>query len=224
MTKTALITGSNRGIGLELVKQLNTKGYEITCLCRSKNPQLNELASQVISGINLQNYQDIQRAKINCKAKYFDIIINNAAIFKNESIQQLDSTAVSQIKDQFITNSLAPLMVIHHFLDTLKKGSKIVLMTSRMGSIADNSSGGRYGYRMSKAALNAAGKSLALDLKDKGVAVGIFHPGWVQTDMTGYSGYLTASESAELLCQRIDALSMNNSGEFFHSNGDSLPW
>ena len=93
-----------------------------------------------------------------------------------------------------------------------------------MGSIADNDSGGRYGYRMSKAALNAASQSLAVDLKDKGIAVGVFHPGWVQTEMTGYSGPLTVQESAQGLITNIEALDMSTSGVFRHVNGDVLPW
>ena len=93
-----------------------------------------------------------------------------------------------------------------------------------MGSIADNGSGSRYGYRMSKAALNAAGKSLSIDLKDKGIAVAIQHPGFVQTDMVNHAGDIPAETAAERLMQRIDELSMESTGEFYHSNGDPLPW
>ena len=97
-------------------------------------------------------------------------------------------------------------------------------MTSRMGSIADNTSGARYGYRASKAALNAVGKSLAVDLSEQGIAVAILHPGWVQTDMTRHSGNLTVDEAAAGLIARMDALNLENSGTFWHSDGSVLPW
>ena len=100
----------------------------------------------------------------------------------------------------------------------------MALITSRMGSIADNDSGGSYGYRMSKSALNAAGKSLALDLASAGIAVGLFHPGWVSTDMTNHNGQISAEQSASMLLARIDRLNQENSGTFWHANGEVLPW
>ena len=103
-------------------------------------------------------------------------------------------------------------------------GAKVALITSRMGSIADNSSGGSYGYRMSKAALNAAGRSLAIDLAARGIAVGLLHPGYVRTDMTGGSGNVEASEAAAMLVARIDELDAAKSGSFRHANGEELPW
>ena len=93
-----------------------------------------------------------------------------------------------------------------------------------MGSIADNTSGGMYGYRMSKAALNAAAKSISIDLLDKGISVGIIHPGWVKTGMTHFSGHLSPDESAKMIVERIDELNINNTGTFWHANGDILPW
>lgn len=97
-------------------------------------------------------------------------------------------------------------------------------MTSRMGSIEDNDSGGRYGYRVSKAGLNAAGKSLAVDLKDRGIPVAILHPGFVKTDMTGNNGDITAEQAAHRLVQRMDELNLGNTGTFWHSDGSVLPW
>src|SRR5690606_11410042 len=109
-------------------------------------------------------------------------------------------------------------------LGNLQQGSKVAFITSRMGSIADNSSGGYYGYRMSKAALNAAAMSLTRDLHPRGIAVAILHPGFVQTAMVNYGGDISADESAKRLSQRIAELSLDNSGGFWHSNGDELPW
>ena len=126
-------------------------------------------------------------------------------------------------KKQFEVNALAPLKITHALLPNLKSGSKIIVITSRMGSLADNTSGSRYGYRMSKAALNIAAISLAHDLKPKNIAVGIFHPGQVSTDMTGYNG-IPVSQSVNQLLQRFEALNINNSGQFYHANGEILPW
>ncbi len=128
------------------------------------------------------------------------------------------------IEHQFRVNAMGPLLVTQILLDQLKKGGKIALITSRMGSMSDNSSGGYYGYRMSKAALNAAGVSLACDLKDKDIAVAILHPGYVQTEMVSYGGDISASTAAQRLNQRIEELDMTNTGTFWHSNGEILPW
>ena len=106
----------------------------------------------------------------------------------------------------------------------MSQGSKVGIITSRMGSIADNDSGGSYAYRMSKAAVNAAGKSLSIDLKPKGIAVAILHPGWVRTDMTGHGGLIDADESAKGLLDRMAELNLDNSGTFWHMNGEVLPW
>lgn len=109
-------------------------------------------------------------------------------------------------------------------LTALAGNSKVALISSRMGSIADNTSGGSYGYRMSKAALNAAGKSLALDLAGRGISVAVLHPGYVRTDMTGQQGLIEVAESAAGLIQRINELTPATSGTFWHSNGEILPW
>jgi NAD(P)-dependent dehydrogenase (short-subunit alcohol dehydrogenase family) len=104
------------------------------------------------------------------------------------------------------------------------QGSKIANITSRMGSIADNDSGGRYGYRASKAALNAFGKSLAVDLKPRGIAVAQLHPGYVKTRMVNFGGLISPEESARGLAERIANLTLENTGSFWHSNGEELPW
>ena len=126
--------------------------------------------------------------------------------------------------NMFEVNSLGPLLITQALLGNLGEGSKVGIITSRMGSIADNDSGGSYGYRMSKAAVNAAGKSLAIDLKPRGIAVGILHPGWVRTDMTGRNGLIDANESAKGLLARMDELNLDNTGTFWHANGELLPW
>ena len=136
----------------------------------------------------------------------------------------LDELDLESARRQFEVNALGPLRVTQSLLHALKDGAKIALVTSRMGSIADNDSGGSYGYRMSKAALNAAGVSLAKDLRERGIAVAILHPGYVRTDMTGQSGLIDVDESVAGLLGRIDGLDLENSGSFWHTNGELLPW
>jgi len=114
--------------------------------------------------------------------------------------------------------------VTHALIHSLGVDAKVAMITSRMGSIADNSSGGYIGYRMSKAALNAASVSLAHELKSKKIAVGLFHPGFVQTQMVNFAGDISAEESAQCLTKRIDELNLSNSGGFWHANGETLPW
>jgi len=150
-----------------------------------------------------------------------DLLVNNAGILRNVSLDDLD---VDSIRRQFEVNALGPLRVAHSLLPALRRGAKIALITSRMGSIADNESGGSYGYRMSKAALNAAGVSLAKDLRSRGIAVAILHPGYVRTEMTGGSGLIEAEESVAGMLERIDELRLETSGGFWHTNGEVLPW
>jgi NAD(P)-dependent dehydrogenase (short-subunit alcohol dehydrogenase family) len=124
----------------------------------------------------------------------------------------------------FEVNSLGPLFVTKSLLGNLSAGSKVGIITSRMGSIDDNDSGGSYAYRMSKTAVNAAGKSLSIDLKPQGIAVAILHPGWVRTEMTGHGGLIDPDESAAGLIQRMEELTIDTSGNFWHTNGELLPW
>jgi len=128
------------------------------------------------------------------------------------------------IEEQMEVNAYGPLRVTTTLLPQLKEGSKIANITSRMGSIADNTSGNYYGYRASKAALNAFGKSLAEDLKPQGISVAQLHPGFVQTRMVGFNGDISPEQAAKGLAQRIEELNVGNSGGFWHSNGDVLPW
>ena len=138
--------------------------------------------------------------------------------------EQLGQIDYDSMRRQFEINALAPLQVTEALLDNFVEGSKIANITSRMGSIADNDSGGRYGYRASKAALNAIGKSLAEDLKTRGIAVAQLHPGWVQTRMVNFGGLITPEESASGLIERIEELNLANTGGFWHTNGETLPW
>ena len=149
-------------------------------------------------------------------------MIHNAGIAEFNSLSNLDPQSILH---QFEVNALSPLCCVQTMLSHLTKSAKIALISSRMGSIEDNTSGGSYGYRMSKVALCMAGKSLAVDLKPNGISVGILHPGLVSTRMTGFtSNGIQPKESVKGLIQRIDELTLENTGTFWHSNGETLPW
>lgn len=214
-----LITGANRGIGLELTRQLTERGDTVIALCREGSPELQALGAQVIPGVEVTDDAAVQGAVGALGDTQIDILINNAGIFTNETFRDLD---FDEIRRNFEVNALGPLRVTHALQGHLSPGAKVILMTSRMGSIADNGSGAYYGYRMAKAALNMAGVNLAHDLRGK-ASVAILHPGMVATRMTGFSGVST-EESAAGLIERIDALNPAESGNFLHANGESLPW
>jgi short-subunit dehydrogenase len=220
--KIAIVTGSNRGIGLEYCRQLSASGYEVYAVCRSSSQELLSLENvKVFDGIDLRNNENILELTTQLEGKNVDLLVNNAGILKRDSLAEIDFKAT---QEQFEVNALAPLRLTHALLDFLKAGSKIVMMTSRMGSMADNESGGYYGYRMSKAALNASSVSLANDLRGKGVWVGIFHPGYVRTGMTDQQGYIDPSESVTGILKTLERLGPDTTGTFWHSNGEVLPW
>lgn len=221
MSQTVVITGASRGIGLSLARLYRDKGDKVFAVCRNASPELIDLDINQISGVDITEYQGVERLVSALKGKSIDLLINNAGILRDEILGQINE---STIRHQFETNALAPLLVTEALMGNLAAKAKVALITSRMGSVTDNTSGGRYGYRMSKAALNIAGVSLAHDLKPKGVSVAILHPGLVGTDMIGGGGDITPDQAATRLSQRIDQLDLTNSGTFWHSNGEVLPW
>ncbi len=226
MSKVALITGANRGIGLELCRLYVDQGYEVVAVCRETNDELEDIADQVISGVDLtldgamDNVAQVLNMTLAEDSK-IDVLINNAGVFYNETLEDMN---IDSIRLQFEVNAIAPLKVTHSLLPFLEAGSKVANITSRMGSIADNGSGAYYGYRASKAALNALGKSLALDMKTMGISVAMIHPGFVQTRMVGFNGDISAKEAATGIAARIEDLNIENTGGFWHSNGQALPW
>ncbi|PJZ52613.1 SDR family oxidoreductase [Leptospira adleri] len=219
--RNVFITGTNRGIGLELTKHFLSKGDQVFALCRKSSTELVRLKpTQIFEGIDVLNSNSIQGLTSKILDTKIDILINNAGILIPDNLQSLDE---DNIITQFLVNALGPLKVVHALLPSLKPNAKLVFLTSRMGSIADNSSGSYYGYRASKAALNAIAVSLARDLSSQGISVGIFHPGMVATEMTGRQG-ISTEESVVGLAERIEALNLASSGKFFHQNGEELPW
>ena len=217
-----LIIGANRGIGLELVRQLKERGEDVIATCRSSSPELDALSVRVESNIDITSGDSVIKLRENLKDTKVDVLIHNAGIAEFNSLSNLDPQSILH---QFEVNALSPLCCVQTMLSHLTKSAKIALISSRMGSIEDNTSGGSYGYRMSKVALCMAGKSLAVDLKPNGISVGILHPGLVSTRMTGFTSHgLQPKESVRGLIQRIDELTLDNTGNFWHSNGDILPW
>lgn len=219
--KIALITGANRGIGLSFSRHLSAQNYSVIGVCRHASDALKSCADEVIENIDIGDARSCNTLFSKLTHTHIDLLINNAGILRDEQLGHLN---FETIEEQFRVNTLGTLRVMEILLPKLVVGAKIAIITSRMGSISDNTSGGRYGYRMSKAALNAAAKSLAIDLKPKNIAVGIFHPGFVTTDMTGGRGDIAPDEAATRITTLIDQLNISNSGTFWHSNGDVLPW
>jgi NAD(P)-dependent dehydrogenase (short-subunit alcohol dehydrogenase family) len=216
-----LITGASRGIGLELARQYRDRGDTVVAACREATPALEALGVKIVEGADVTDEAAVERMAAALDGEPLDVLVNNAGVLSVESLDDLD---LDRIRRQIEVNSLGPLRVTAALRDRLRPGAKVAIVTSRMGSIDDNTSGGYYGYRMSKAAVNMAGRSLALDLKGRGVAVAILHPGFVRTDMTGHQGHVDPAESAAGLIARIDELTLETSGCFRHANGESLPW
>ena len=226
----ALITGANRGIGLEHVRQLLAREWTITAGVRDPGSAAELKALDPGDGrlrIEAYDANDLSAAAA-LKTKVtgpIDILFANAGVM-GPSNQEFGAAAGEGFMETLRTNTLAPLALAEAFADQVA-GSQlkvIALQSSRMGSIADNDSGGRYAYRASKAALNAVGKSLSVDLKEKGVIVLILHPGWVRTDMGGPNGLLTASESVEGQLDLIARANPAMSGRFFQVSGEDLAW
>ncbi|MEK9726484.1 MAG: SDR family oxidoreductase [Candidatus Margulisiibacteriota bacterium] len=215
-----VITGANRGIGLALVKHYRLN-HNVFALCRAASSELKSLTDvTIIENVDVCNVNTINKAVKSCPND-IDLLINNAGILQRVSFDQWDE---KRVMDQFNINAIGPIRVTRAFNEKLVKNSKIALITSRMGSIADNDSGSHYGYRMSKAALNMAGKSMAIDFRDRDISIAIIHPGWVQTDMTGHTGHVTVETAAQQISERIRDLDVSTSGTFWHANGDLLPW
>jgi NAD(P)-dependent dehydrogenase (short-subunit alcohol dehydrogenase family) len=219
---TFLVTGANRGIGLEYCRQLQARGDQVIAVCREPSPELEALGVRIEAGIELSSEAAIAELVRRLEGIPLDGVILNAGILQSMGLEDLDA---GSIRRQFEVNALAPLLLARALVDQMPRGARLALMTSRMGSIDDNTSGGSYGYRMSKVALNIAGKSLAVDLKPRGIAVAILHPGLVRTRMINFNpNGISPEEAVRGLLARIDALTLENSGTFWHSNGEVLPW
>lgn len=221
---TILVTGANRGIGLALVQHFRARGDAVVAACRRSSPALDATGARVESGIDVTDDASLSGLLRRLDGQPIDQLWLNAGILARDSLDKMNHEGFEALRQQFEVNAIGPLRVAHALLPNLHRGSRIAIMTSRMGSMADNGSGGYYGYRASKAAVNAIGKSLAVDLAPRGIGVYLLHPGYVATDMVDGHGDITPEVAAQRLVGVLESRSPEQSGGFWHSNGSELPW
>lgn len=216
-----LVTGANQGIGLELARQFSVRGDDVIAVCRKTSRELDAVGCEVIEDVDVCDDDQVAALAGKIGGRQIDVLVNNAGILTSESFDDLD---FERMRRQYEVNTLGPLRVIRALNDNLVEGSKVGIVTSRVGSMADNGSGGNWGYRMSKAAANMAGVNLMHEFKPRGIAVMLLHPGYVKTNMTGGHGMTDAATAASGLIARLDDLSMATTGTFWHAEGYELPW
>lgn len=224
---TVLVTGANRGLGLEFVRQYAGDGWRVHACCRTpaKAAALGAVAGDVdVHALDVADGGALAALVRSLDGEAIDVLVNNAGIYGWR--QSLGGIDYDGWLDVLRVNVLAPVAVTEALLPNLERGAgkRVALITSQMGSIADNSSGGTYAYRSSKAALNAAGRSLAVDLRARGIVVLLLHPGWVRTDMGGPGGRIDTPESVAALRERLAGATPAHSGRFFRYDGTELPW
>lgn len=217
---TSLVVGANRGIGLEICRQLLERGEEVIAACRTPGADLAGLGATVLSDIDVADPESVARLAESLRNTQLDLLLHNAGILTSESLDDLD---FDRMLNQYRVNTLGPLRVVHALLGNIKAGSKVGIVSSRVGSLGDNTSGGNYGYRVSKAAVNMVGVNLAHDLRTREIALMLLHPGLVATEMTGGRG-IEPAVAARRLIARMDELSMDDTGTFRHAEGHQLPW
>lgn len=228
---TYLVTGTNRGIGLEFVRQLLTRGETVLATCRDidKADELRAL-QQESESLELFELDVAESTSLNnfpkrLEGRAIDVFINNAGVYgpRGASFGKVEG---EEWLDVLRVNSVAPILLTQLLIQNFRKGRarKLVYITSKMGSIDDNQGGGQYIYRSSKTALNSAVKSLSVDLADAGFSVGLLHPGWVQTDMGGPNALIDTQASVSGMLGVIDKLNLQNSGSFFNYDGNEIAW
>jgi NAD(P)-dependent dehydrogenase (short-subunit alcohol dehydrogenase family) len=231
-SQTVLVTGSNRGLGLEFVRQYAADGWRVYAACRAPGEagDLRKLAAGSdgrveLLALDVTDSAGVRAAAASLARVPIDLLINNAGVGspKGQKLGGLDYAAWQRVLD---TNTLGPMRVTEAFLASLEKGrqKKVVTITSGMGSIGDNGSGGSYAYRSSKAAVNMAVKSLSIDLAGRGITCIVLNPGWVRTDMGGPGGELSPEQSISAMRRVIAGLTPADSGKFFNHNGKQYPW
>jgi NAD(P)-dependent dehydrogenase (short-subunit alcohol dehydrogenase family) len=227
-----LVTGANRGLGLEFVRQYAADGWQVFAACRSPKSarDLKELQSQHeerirVLALDVTDAASVKDAAGALQGEPIDVLLNNAGVGgpPNQRLGNLDYAAWAKVLD---ANTLGPMRVVEAFVGNVAKSAqkKIVTVTSGMGSIEDNTSGGAYAYRSSKAAVNIVMKSLAIDLEARGIICVVVNPGWVRTDMGGPRGTLAPAESIKALRSLIASLKPKDSGKFLNYNGKAYPW
>lgn len=230
MTKNVLITGANKGIGLRWTQEFLKEGAQVYATIRTSSSELMSLKDTnpnlTILHADISKEEYILHIKNSLKdVETLNVLIHNAGVyprFENESI----SDDISQWAHGFIVNCMAPIFLSRALLPLFDhEGKKVIAaLTSKMGSIGDNSSGGSYMYRSSKAALNAALKSLSIDLSSQGITVLALHPGWVLTDMGGHNALIDTETSVNGMKSIIDSATIADTGKFLDYTGANIPW
>jgi len=229
---TVLVTGANRGLGLEFCRQYAEAGWKVLACCRQPEQaaDLRGLAAKhpalSIHALNLADFASIDRLARELAAEAIDVLLLNAGVYADSAQNGFGALDYPLWLDSFIVNTQAPVKLAEVFLPQVKRSGRklIVAISSLMGSMADNTSGGSLLYRSSKAALNAAMKSLSLDLAEAGVGVLILHPGWVKTDMGGPNAPTSPAESIAGMRRVIEAHTPADSGRFVDFRGNAAPW
>ncbi|NQV46781.1 MAG: SDR family oxidoreductase [Rhodospirillaceae bacterium] len=225
---TVFITGANRGLGLEFARQYAADGWRVMATCRNPKEakELKALSGDVsIRALDVADHGKIQSLAKSLKKEPIDVLLCNAGVYgpRPDKLGGIDYAAWEEVMR---INAMSPLKVCECFRDHVVASDlkKIAAVSSKMGSIGDNESGGGYIYRSSKAALNSAMKSLAVDKKLRGVSVVVLHPGWVRTDMGGPNGLIDADTSVAGMRRVIDGLNLENTGRFCNYDGTEIPW
>jgi len=228
---TLLITGANRGIGLELTKQYLEQGWDVHACCRKpkKAEKLTKLAEKnkklTIHKLNVTIQKQIDKLKKALKNKPVDMLVNNAGVYAGEA-SKFGQTDDKSWEEAVAVNLLAPMKMMELFKENVAMSDKKIIasMSSKMGSMDDNTSGGAYAYRATKAALNAVMVSAAHDLRHLDITCLILHPGWVRTDMGGPNGEISVEESAQKLRKILDKCEITDTGKFYDIDGSIIPW
>jgi len=230
---SVLVTGANRGLGLEFAKQYSADGWRVFACCRSpgKAKGLNDLAQASNRRLSLHPLDVSRRDSVSSLAEALhdetiDILLNNAGVYGDESHYDFGKIDYEKWGAAFSVNVMGAMRMVEAFLENVSRSEKKVIacVSSRMGSISDNTSGGSYMYRSSKAALNAVLRSLSLDLKDRGIVAVALHPGWVRTDMGGENAPTPPQESIQGMRKVLESLQGKDSGKFLSYDGSEVPW
>lgn len=233
--RTILITGANRGIGLEFVKQYSENNWRVLACCCQVSDLLNVLANDPNRNIQIFQLNVIDNHNITQLAdvlanESIDIFLNNAGILGTSGTRfgdaEFGAVNIGSWIEAFKTNTIAPVMLAQCFVEHIASSQKKIIanMSSNMASIKLCDQGGEYVYRSSKAALNMVTKSMAIDLKSRGIIVVALHPGWVKTDTGGPHAKIEPQESVKGLRSILDSVSLTQSGSFIAYNGHELPW